>query len=359
MYMYSAFVFEMHIIQFLIQIVHYTTAYDLSSSIHGPRFFTEWKEIEENGTLLVKHFTIDSRQFLGVVHTHGLSIYEFNAATLSIIQTIPLAGATSFTFFTINEKHYAAIASSLVYSKLYQWNSTSSSFTNKEELDTEGARDVEFVAIPNSGKFLVFSCNGAPSLVYLWISSQESFTYYQSLMTNNAIKVHSIVTQSSHNTFLTISESGNTPSHVYRWNRTYFDPYQSIDMYGAHELYPYVVGQHTFLVAANKSSTSVFIHSAIKDQFIDYAPLAKALSVSYFSIDSEHFIAVAESSHCGIYRMVGAKFEHFQSIATHGVLNVHIFSLQIGCQLLAVVGHSGNITLYKWTSISSNDRCST
>jgi len=363
----------------------------LSSSVvnvEGPRFFKEWLEIDFSGISYVSSFEIGGRLFLGAINTNTnhqhqeVIIYEIaNDSVLVHIQTIQVESPVSFKSFSIDSNnHFIAVANDdeSFPSKLYKWNGTSTRFQKVQDLPTKGVKDVDFINIPNSGRFLVFSgyhdgqSYNTPSSIYVWISPMTLFVPYQKIPTTGARKVHFLPVETE--TYLTVASeydgngNGRTNSSVFHWNGTRFNLFQLIPTYHAHELYPFKIGCHFFLVAANFNSTSHSTTSNVyrldNGRFVEHALIQTngAVAVESFTIESEHFLAVANSfnedamnaeTKSVIYKITGPSLIPFQEVPTKSASYIHAFALkESGCKALVVSNKAGKAKLYKWTRVS-------
>ena len=268
-------------------------------------------------------------------------------------------------------------------SKLYKWNG--SKFVKLQEFATNGAKDVDFVTIENLGSFLAFSCHhdkqsfNTPSLVYVWDSINELFVYYQTLPTTGARKLHFF--SANQETYLAVANEFDgarnalTNSMVFRWNGTHFDQraFQEIPTQGAHDLHPFTIGCHVFLVAANffdgvSHNIASKVYRLENDLFVEHAEIQTrgAVAVEPFTIRSEHFLAVINShdevtgsakTASVIYRIDGPNFVPFQEIMTKKGSYAHFFTLKDGCKALAISNETAKPKIYKWTFVSLKKAC--
>ena len=295
------------------------------------------------------------------------------------------------SFSTDTSNHFLAVANHFCLqsdverspSKLYRWNGTW--FEKVQDFPLKGVKDIDFISIPNSGKFLVFSGyhNGqsydTPSSLYYWKTPNLSFVPYQKIPTTGAQKVHFLTVESE--TYLTVASeydgdgNGHTNSSVFRWNGIHFDLFQLIPTYRAHDLYPFKIGCQIFLVAANFQNnihnTTSNVYRLDNGRFVEHASIKtnRAVAVESFTIESEHFLAVANSfdedarspeTKSIIYKITGPSLVPFQEVPTSSASHIHAFTLkQSPCKALVVSNKDGKAKLYKWTrvSITKNSCC--
>ena len=334
-----------------------------------------------------QHFVIDNEDFIGILindtaqpQLSGIAIYKYSQQSILLVQNIQAVGPTSFKQFKIGDDVFLVVVSVTsrgasgpnTDSKLYKWQPKEETFTFVQTFDAPGARDVEFIAVENRGKFLIFSCGTdgqgrmQETIVYLWVSTRKDFRYYQSLPTRGGDKIHSITTHHNH---IFIAIASQSMSTVYGWNGTYFVLHQEFS--NSRDLYPFQVGAHTFLTAVNEhdGTTVVYRLDDHSRQFVVHISVSVpgAVSAEYFSISSEHFLAFgrqrASSSSSqptvSIYKMDGPQLLPFQDLAeASSVKSLNSFKLVSGCSVLAVSeGNSEKVTIYSWKNALNSSPC--
>lgn len=355
-------------------------------AVEGPRFFKEWLDVNLSNVSQVRSFSIGPRQFLGAINIntssshqyHGVIIYEIvDDSALVHIQTISEESPVAFKYFSIDDENkFIAVANNLpihsnpelqgVPSRLYKWNGTL--FNKVQNFSTEGAKDVDFIHIRDRGRFLVFSSHhnrhsyNTASLVYVWTSPLTLFVLYQRLPTTAAQKVHFLT--SDKGIYLTVASeydhNGNeyANSSVFRWNNTHFILFQLIPTYRAHDLYPLRIGCHLFVVAANFfNNASSTVYRLDGGKFVEHASFETkgAVAAESFTIETEHFLTVANSDvneSSVIYKVTGPSLVPFQEIPMSSASYIHAFTLNSGCNALAVSNRVGKAKLYKWMKVS-------
>ena len=100
-------------------------------------FFDKVQDLPTRGTEDVEYFTIDRSLFLAFANYHGdiyqhktgSMIYKMNEQTgkFSLYQTLQTRGAVALEYFSIDDKHFLAVANfrdrtHQIDSEVYQWN---------------------------------------------------------------------------------------------------------------------------------------------------------------------------------------------------------------------------------------------
>ena len=197
-------------------------------------------------------------------------------------QTISsMTDPTKVEFFTIGSDSYIAIAnyySSLVpsyntNSKIYKWNTSTLQFDFTQNVAINGCYDVKKISIPGEGDFLAFASYygdspiqfNTTSKIYKWNTSTSTFDSYQSISTVGANNID--FTTIGSNYYLAISfgrgnQSGtvwDATSKVYKWNTSthQFDVLQSISTGGAATQSTFfTIGTDNYLLFVNYASGS-------------------------------------------------------------------------------------------------------
>ena len=365
----------------------------------GLRYFKHWVEIDLHNAFFIRHFTIGSRCFLGVVchsmrreikHYNGVNIYELvDSQSLVYIQTISNVTASSFKLFFLQGFHYMIVGHEVnhyagrhplrVNSELYRWNDASGNFSLStspgisNEIRTVGVKDVDYVMLPDNNSFLAFASyedvveGAVHTIIYRHHPSRYDgnvfFHHGPDLVTVGARRVKFFTFNST--TYLFVAEEKSANSSVFHWHSDRFVLFQKIVTNFANDLLPFSIGDNFFVVAVNyKRGNFHNIQSIVyilRDrEFVFYAALDTkgARKAEFFTVGTECFLAfsnawddtTAKSTTSVIYRVEGGSFVHFQDISTNDAAYVHVFTLQNGCTVLAVANKLGKPQLYKWNT---------
>ena len=250
----------------------------------------------------MEHFTIDGSLFLAFANHHGdikkyktgSTIYKMDNSTgrLSVYQTLQTRGAFDLEYFSIDNKHFLAVANHYngthrLDSTVYQWNGKL--FVDFQKLSTNGASHFTYFKIHGKNYLAVAnhhdgSTHSIKSVIYKWSSGK--FNRFQDISTEGALGCTAFVINGD--TFIAFANYYNSQhknsvqSTVFKWSGGHFVKLQSLQTYGARDVKSFNVNGHTFLAFANQYSGSKY------------------------NIDSF------------IYKWNGNKFVLFQSISTRG-----------------------------------------
>jgi len=174
----------------------------------------------------------------------------------------------------------------------------------------------------------------------------------------------------------TVSQA-QTESKIYKWNGTRFDEFQSILTNEANDWAFFSINDKSYIVIANvhdSANDTYSINSVIYEwngtQFDKFQtiPTNSAQGWEYFSIDTDHYLVVANlltdppapdqapnfNIDSKIYKWNGTRFDEFQAIPTHGATNWQHFTIASD-HYLAVANattdggtHNINSVIYKW-----------
>ncbi|MBN1993493.1 MAG: hypothetical protein JW953_12400 [Anaerolineae bacterium] len=303
--------------------------------------FTEAQNIPTNGAMDWEFFTIDGNYYLavanvsnGTTHFVDSKIYQWNGASFVEFQSIPTVGAQDWEFFTIDNNHYLVVANSAdgvswnLDSKIYRWNGTS--FAEFQSIATNGAKNWEFFTIGSN---------------------------------------HYLVVANYHN-----GSSFNIDSKVYRWNGADFEVFQLISTSGAEDWEFFTIGSDYYLAVTNLYNGSSYNRDSkiyrwdgadFEQIPIQQIPTNGATAWKYFTIGSNHYLAVANhyngstyNINSKIYQWNGSSFVECQSIATNGAYDWEYFTIGGSDHYLAVANYyngatrSINSRLYRWNGAS-------
>ena len=297
--------------------------------------FSLYQTLQTRGAVALEYFSIDDKHFLAVANYYNGTyqidsvVYQWNGERFVVVQKIPTKGGHHLRFFKINGQNYLAIANHYdgstysTKSVIYEWSN--GTFNKFQEIPTEGALEcVTFVI--NNDTFIAFANHynskqqyAVQSTVFKW--SGGYFVKLQSLQTYGAFRVNSV--NINGNTFLAFANfySGskyNIDSFIYKWDGIKFVLFQSIPTRGASAWHPFVICGQTFLGVAN------------------------------YHGDSQKY-----NTQSVVYQACGAQFIKYQEIPTHGARDMTTFEYK-GHTYLAVANqynekkHNINSTLYKW-----------
>lgn len=270
--------------------------------VNGPKSFTEWTFLTEDGATDLSYLQIGEREFIAVLTSFRVSVFEIFHSSFFRLQSFPSVGPRSVNAFSLAGGHYIAIAGDT--SELYRWNAASQQFEKFQDIPTSGAMHVQHFPIETLD-FVIFSCSrtdkltGAtdetPSYVYTWSAQLNRFLLYQRLAIIGAVRA--TIQSTSTDTFLAIAQKihFSDPSFtVFKWNGTYFDLLQ---LFPSDSGYIFTGGECVFAV----SSSAIHRYDSATSRFIFHSNLpipqnySAATSYRYFSINTEHYLAAGGS----------------------------------------------------------------
>ena len=352
---------------------------DCSSSLH---FFEEYQDLPTKGAISVEQFSIDGTLFLAFANFKddilGFKtdsyIYKLNDSTakFSLYQTIDSTGGSDMKYFTIANKHYLAVAnrrsstSFQLNSAIYRWNTHK--FVIVQNIPTLGATSFHFFKILPELFLSVTNSNNGPtkslnSVIYKWKGDQ--FKRFQEIRTEGAME--STTFAISNSTFivfanrLSSSQGYSVQSSVYKWSVKKFTKLQSLQTYGAYDVKSFNIKGDTFLTFANNNNGNTFnIDSVLYkwngSRFIDFQsiPTHGATAMHSFVMCGQTFLGVANLEGASVvYRFTGSQFIKYQENLSHGARDITSFKYK-GHTYLAIAQlkkdgkFNVNSTLYKW-----------
>ena len=296
--------------------------------------FSLYQTLQTRGAVALEYFSIDDKHFLAVANYYNGTyqidsvVYQWNGERFVVVQKIPTKGGHHLRFFKINGQNYLAIANHYdgsaysIKSVIYEWSN--GTFNTFQEIPTEGALECATFVI-NNDTFIAFANNRnskqqytVESTVFKW--SGGHFVKQQSLQTYGAFKVNSV--NINGHTFLRLcfSLEVNTTSTrlFYKWDGNRFVLFQSIPTRGASVWHPFVICGQTFLGVANHHG------------------------------DSQKY-----NTQSVVYQASGAQFIKYQEIPTHGARDMRTFEYKDDTYLAVANQYNEkkqniNSTLYKW-----------
>ena len=299
-------------------------------------------------------FLLNGQQILSVVDFTGDVHLLVKPTILSqqyhTVQTIVGKYAEASTEFVINNKHYLALACS-GSSIVLKYNGRE--FVDYQTLLPHQSLSVAFVSISSvdlvtQHHLLAFSSYSyrtsydLPSNLYRWNNSTLRFDTYQSLPSTGATNIRFFF--ADRELYLAIACSMNRTrtahrnafSQIYVWRNSVFTLFQQLPVPSAQDIYPMVIGCHTFLIISTNSASYVYYkenHSFKEHSFS--LPLNTLHHPQHFRIKSEHFLAVvhvANQTTTNIYQQVfklstrlGTNNNYYRLMHTHSFFDYIIF----------------------------------
>ena len=342
-----------------------------------------YQNLSTFGAVAVKQFSIDGSLFLAFPSYHVKSyqtesyIYKLNESTakFSLYQAMETSGGYDFEHFSIDGKHYLAVANHCngttyrVDSVIYQWNGTQ--FVVYQNIKTNGATSFHFfnilkemfLAVTNYFDGITYSIN---SVIYKWKGNQ--FETFQELGTDGAQGSTAFVI--NNDSFIAFANLGKPKqSHsvectIFKWSGSSFVKLQSLQTFGARDVKSFNVNGHTFLafaifVSGGEHNIDSFIYKWDGSLFVllQSIPTRGAVAWHPFVMCGQTFLGVAnnkDDSHghstrsvVSRYRASGERFVEFQEISTKGAMDMTSFVYK-GDTYLAIVNFVSSV-LYKWT----------
>ena len=314
----------------------------------------------------------------GNIHLLEYPTYATPSLQYRTIQTITGKFAEASIGFTIDSTPFLAIASFSTASVLKH---NGREFVIHQTFRTHRCKSVAFaspssvdisqphLSQPHLLAFSSFSDKNRyniPSLLYRWNNSTKLFGLYQSLPSTGARTVRFFI--SDRKLWLAIAcsmngtktSSQNAFSQLYLWKNSAFSLFQQLPILAARDLYPMVIGCHTFLTAAENTGAHVYHmnNNSFKKHSI-VLPSNGPQHLQHFRIKAEHFLAVATMSSnqtsIKIYLINGNKFELHQSLPVSSPTRFLYFpDFQTSSQpVLLVANEQGTISVYKWKHVDS------
>ncbi len=242
---------------------------------------TVYQSIPTNAGFRFKEFTIGSNYYLGIGNyydgsTHKLNskIYKWDTSTstFDLYQNIATSGCVDINHFTIGTDHYLGVANynndttHKFNSKIYKWNVSTSKFDFFQNIATSGAHDIEHFEIGTDHylgvvNFYDGSTHKLNSKIYKWNAGTSTFNFFQNIATSGAHNIEYFTIGS--NNYLGISNSYNDSTYkvnskIYKWNSgtSKFDFFQNIATSGAHDIEHFEIGSDYYLGVANAYNDS-------------------------------------------------------------------------------------------------------
>lgn len=217
-----------------------------------------------------KHFQIGTRHFLaqanGVTTTESSSnsptdsiIYEWDGTQFKHFQTIPSTWAYSWEFFTLEGKHYLALADHIKQSVLYRWNGKE--FVAHQVFAEAGGRAFKYFRI-NNQPMLAFAVISNDSKLYQYQNGQwqlkqilegtggRNFTFFSRNNQNYLLRINFI--QGTREQPITALKSP-----LYRWEKDKFVVAQELDTFGGVSAELFTQGKNRFIAVANSLSKDI------------------------------------------------------------------------------------------------------
>jgi len=220
-------------------------------------------------------------------------IYKWTGTSFDLVQTIPTSAATSWEFFSIDNKSYLALnqnydQENMTYknnAKIFEWQNDS--FVNIDTILSNGGLDWEYIMI-NNDHFLALACSyddinhNIDSKIYKWNGS--SFIEYQSIPTFFGVDWESFDIYGKK--FLVIANhekngNYNIDSTIYQWDGSYFQKYQNIRTDAANCWKCFKINGDTYLAVANSyKNESYNTNSKIYKWIEPEMPYSQSISIT-------------------------------------------------------------------------------
>ncbi|CAE7272859.1 ALDH6A1 [Symbiodinium natans] len=162
-------------------------------------------------------------------HDLNSSIYRWQPASagFELHQALPTSGAWAITSFELSGDVFLAVASFFdgtsrkLNSRLYRWDVVADMFVWHQDLATEGAKDVEFLALSTSLGVLAFAGHGVDDSVgecrlFIWEPASRRFELLQVLATSGAYDVEAFTPASGEKGLLVVHED-DTDVYMADW----------------------------------------------------------------------------------------------------------------------------------------------
>ncbi|MDJ0840796.1 MAG: hypothetical protein QNK37_30065 [Acidobacteriota bacterium] len=246
-------------------------------------------------------------------------IFIWNGFTWAPYQEILTTGAISWTYFTIDRRHFLALAqtwngeTSLLPSKIFEWTGPESKFQPIQEIETEGAYNWTYFSIDGDHYLAIANfCINIPNGRNL---SQAPFQ-----------------------TTASYCPDFKTESVIYKWNGEEFIAFQSFKSLGGTDWEFFSIDDDHYLALANFSGnhnracidSKVFKWRGGQFEWYQDIPTCGATDFAAFSMKGDHYLAVANWGNerttkidSIIYRWeedIGGtfRFKEFQAVPSEG-----------------------------------------
>ena len=338
-----------------------------------------YQDLPTRGARAVEQFSINGSLFLAFANyksdTEGFNtdsfIYKLSDSTrkFSLYQTIGTTGGRDMEYFTINDRHYLAVANrnnkttSRLNSVIYQWDGHQ--FVFFQNIATKAATSFNFFKIIKD-MFLVVTNYEDNLVVYKWNSNR--FEKFQEMGTDRGVASAAFLINTE--TFLAFANTYHYQATVFKWSGQHFVKLQSLQTCGAVDVKPFNINGHTFIVFANHRkgnnlNTDSFIFKWNGSQFVHFQsiPTHGVHGLHPFVTCGQTYLGVAnhrDDSHgfntkSVVYQASESQFSVYQQILTQGAHDMTSFEYK-GHTYLAVANFMGNnekqninSKLYKWT----------
>ena len=309
-------------------------------------------------------------------------IYKLSDSTgkFSLLQTIGTSGGHDMEYFTINDRHYLAVANHFngatvrLNSVIYQWKEYQ--FVFFQNIATKGANSLNFFKIINDMFLAVTNfndgyTNSINSVIYKWNNNQ--FETFQEIGTEGAVASAAFLINNE--TFIAFTNHFNkqggysAQSTVFKWSGQEFVKLQFLQTYGATDVKPFNINGHTFLALANRYNGNLNIDSFIYkwngSQFVHFQsiPTHGGRGLHPFVMCGQTYLGVANNkddtdgynTKSVVYQASGSQLSVYQEISTQGASDMTSFEYKGHTYLAVSYSYSNdlkynlNSKLYKWT----------
>ena len=337
--------------------------------------FDELQSIPTSGAYDFESFTIDGQTYLAVTDFYNGSynldskIYEWNGSSFGELQSIPTSGATDFESFVIDGEAYLAVtyfhdgSSPNLESVIYKWDQNTNQFDQEQIIATNGGFDSESFVIDGETYLAVANhfdgSYGLYSKIYQWNSSTNQFEEVQAIATNGASDIESFTIDGKN--YLAVGNYRNAStrsinSHIYQWNSStnQFDEFQAIATNGAMGFKSFTVdGENYLAVANNRSDATNNIDSKIYQwngsSFIEKQaiPTNGARNFESFAINGKTYLVVPNYMDDTSYNINSHiyTYDTLLSLSNTSTLaeDNPLFVFQNGTEELVTIENGGNV----------------
>lgn len=348
---------------------------DCSSGFHR---FENYQDLPTIGTIDVEQFSIDGSLFLAFA-SHRTNtgfntksfIYKMDDSTgrFSLYQTIVTNAAYHFEYFSINNKHYLAVAnfkngvSYKLDSVVYQWNGQK--FVPFQNIKTKGGTSFNFFKTSTGEEkmFLVVTnyrsdtTNSVSSVIYRWKNNQ--FEIFQELETEGALESTMFVINNE--IFIAFANFYNSAqSTLFKLSGERFAKLQSFQTNRTRDVSSFNIDGETFLVFANDNNIDSFIYKWNGSRFVLFQsiPAGRATACSPFVMCGQTYLGMANYVFGGdsvVYKFSGTQFIKYQEFPSPGAFDIESFVYKSHAYLVITNYRNNhknfniNSMVYKWT----------
>ena len=291
-----------------------------------------------------------------------------STGNFSLYQTIATSRAYNFESFTINNKHYLAVANFRnaatfkLDSVIYQWNGQQ--FVAFQHIKTSGASSFTFFKTSKDEEklFLVVTnyrngnTHNVNSAIYKWNNNQ--FEIFQEFETEGALE--STAFEINSEIFIAFANFNSVQSTLFKLSEERFEKLQSFQTYAARGVNSFSIDGETYLAFAIDIKSNSFIYKWDSGKFVLFQsiPAGKAIALYPFVMCDQTYLGMANFVFEGdsvVYKFSGTQFIKYQEFRNPGAFDIKSFVYKSHTYLVITNYRNKhkkfdiNSMVYKWT----------